>query len=567
MYFPIDRLDPVYRGPKGRGESVNERITIGGEESKSQGAFGREFDKKFKVALDLLGFSYDVPGASAGGGDWSEPVWDIKPVGAGWHRLISDRTTNLKIATTRSLWTSVPLYDAIRNLVAAADHEQITRDEAERRMLRVVKSHLRQSGALETAFLKVKTNDIAKKIIRAVDRKDKAALRNLLVRDNFASKRIGSAALSTVRVIMGDWDKDDADALVDDGESRRTAIHKAVSWQGNFGIKLEGGTDGKKIGVTAQVSNKGGVYTILFRDRTDTPAKPYHQARMGESVMERQAFSRSNIRRERKPGEGPTSVYGSYRFHKGTNKTRKPRKDVQRSIQNRLNARQGSGKKIRNLKKWHRSHQGAEMHRQLGRYNRQNNQRSEMREKIADVRERIARWEHDLATKGYVGESALGVNQYRQGWMPTQDNDKTLDDIFEGLLRKLIVMEAIDILQDVEFDDDNGSLYLFFDPSIPGEEMDEVAQALQAEQSEIALIATPDRSLPGETVDSAWWVMFLPGKVGEDGAPSQPDPQVYSDEQEQGSKVQMVQTGPPTSVEQLAQGIDVSKILKSVGGK
>ena len=540
---------------KRRSEDVNERLTKGGATNKSTGADGDEFDEKFRQALDLLGYTY------AGNKGHSAAVWDVKPTGPGWHTLISNTKTNLKVSTARSLWTNADVYYQINNLVARADNGSISEDRAEADMLRVAKDHLAATGALSTAFLKPISKGIQNKILAALSRKDKAALRTLMVRDNFSAKKMGLGAKVSIEMF---WEMDDAEALMRDGMSANDAIQVGNSWQGKFKIKIDGGEDGRKFGVTSQIQNKGGILTMAFRDRRGTPTTPYHSARKDESVLE-DGPSRSSIRTPRKPGEGPTTVYGGFRFHKGHNKTRHPCKDVQRSIQNRLNAKRGTGKKVQKLKQWHRGHKGAEMHRQLGRYNRDNN-RSEMREKIVDVRERIARWQSDLLRQGYVGESAIGAGIGGAGNYSPNPETETLDDIFEGLLRKLIVMEALDVLQDVEFDDSNGSIYLFFDPSLPGDEMDEVVKALQTEQSELALVASPDRSLPGEAVDSEWWVTFLPGK-GEDGQPVVPDSQMYAREQELGSKVQMVKTGPPTSVEQLGMGIDVGKILKSMGGK
>jgi hypothetical protein len=278
---------------------------------------------------------------------------------------------------------------------------------------------------------------------------------------------------------------------------------------------------------------------------------------------------RADVKRPRKPGQGLTRIYGNFRFQVGKNKDRKPRKDIGRSIQNRWNARGGLGKRTHKAKEWHRGHKGAEMHAQLGRYNRDNN-RSKMRETIADVRERIARWTAEYQEKGYIGETQIGAYRHMGGGgytsPPSSDQDKTLDDVFEGMLRRLIVVEALDVLQDVEFDDESGAIYLFFDPSLPGEEMDELTRTLQAENPELALIASPDRSIPGETVDSMFWVAYLPGK-GEDGQPSAPDSQVYAAAQEPGSKIQMVKQAPPTPVEQIAMDVDIGKLLKSMGGK
>jgi len=530
---PRDQI--VYEDWDGTFERVDEEAGAG------QGRRGRVFQDNFIAGLHMLGLQFeDNEGHSA-------TVWDIHPKGEGWHRLIKDNNTNIKIPPARHLWTAggAALYKKIYAVVHRADNGTLTREAAERRIVRLTWDSLKSVGVIGTGFMKPKTQAIEDRINRAVQRKDKAALSTLLHHDNFATKRLDS--IRSIKVGLN-WDLPYAGA---DNKTKG-------SWQGSLSLWLDAVSDGKPWGITGQIQGKGQILTVAWRDRVPHPAKPPHQVRNDES-------SSSRASTPRKPGEGATSIYGGFRFHQGHNKTRKPRKDVARSIQNRMNAKGGVGKKVRQLKKWHRSRAGLEMHKQLGRFNRQNNPRGEsIREKIVDIRDRIARWRADVAIKGYVGESSVGFNN--AGYAQLPNADKTLDDIFEGLLRKLVVMEALDVLQDVEFDDETGSIYLFFDPSLPPEEMDEVMRALQTEQSDLALVASPDRSLPDETVDSEWWVVFLPGKSDE-GQAVGPDPRVYSMEQEPGSKVQMVQTGPPTSVEQLGQGIDVGKILKAMGGK
>ena len=545
-------------------ESIEERLTKGGEKSQSHGAEGRDYDEAFTKALHLLGLQFEEnkKNPDDAGADYAGPVWDITPTGPGWHRFISGKPSNIKIVTARHTWTAggAQLYRDVYRIVKSADNGRITQATAEQRILAATRAMLKVTNAPGTVWLKPKSHAIQKAIVTAANKKDKAKLRDLMHKENFTSKILGNSYKLTMKL---DWDKADAEDLIADGWTTTAAFQNANSWQGGFNLYLDGGSEGR-LGLTARIDAKGGIRTVAWRDRAKGAVRKPHPVRM-ESVNE---DYRSDIARPRKPGEGATSVYGGFRFHVGKNSTRKPRKDVGRCIQNRLNARRGLGKRTKKAKEWHRSHKGAEMHAALGRYNADHNQRSEMREKIADVRERIARWKTEYQQQGYIGETQIGTYGHT-GYTsaPSSDQDKSLDDVFEALLRRLIVAEALDVLQDVEFDDQSGALYLFFDPSLPVEEMDELVKMLQAEQAELALIASPDQSLPGESVESDWWVAFLPGKKGEDGQSPGPDSSIYAAVPEPGTKIQMVKQAPPTPVEQIALDVDVGKLLKSMGGK
>jgi len=557
----------VRRHAKSTVESF-ERVTLSGKKSKSSGSEGRVYDEAFTKALRILGLSFEEnrkkpPEDDDDTGEWSGPVYDFKPTGTGWDRLIAGYAVNNKVHPARHAWTAggAQLYRDIAGFVGAVKNGRWTQATAEKKIFAAVKTLLRVTRAHQTVWLKPKSLKIQKAIIRATQanggRGNKGKLRELMVKANFHSKRLGDNPKMSMTM---NWGRADAVELEAKGWTPKEAWKSANSWQGSFNFRLDGGTSGR-LGITARIDNKGKIRTVAWRDRTEKPSSKAH------TVV--QEDSRSDVARPRKPGEGLTRVYGGFRFHVGKNQERKPRKDVGRCIQNRLNARRGLGRRVRAAKEWHRSHQGAEMHRALARYNSGNNS-SKIRERIADVRERIAGWQAEYTAKGYIGETQLGPARHMGGGYatspPEAGKDKSLDDIFEALLRRLIVAEALDVLQDVEFDDGSGALYLFFDPSLPGEEVDDLVRMLQAEQPELALIASPDRSVPGETVDSEWWVVFLPGK-SEDGQAAPPDSRVYAAVPEPGSKIQMVKQAPPTPVEQIAMGVDVGKLLKSMGGK
>lgn len=149
--------------------------------------------------------------------------------------------------------------------------------------------------------------------------------------------------------------------------------------------------------------------------------------------------------------------------------------------------------------------------------------------------------------------------------MATQD--PSTDDIFDSVLRRLIVIESSDVLEDVNFDE-NGSIYLFFDPSLSRKEIDEVHKWVQHEHQNLALVASPDQSLPDESVRADWWVMFLPGKAVEEGVEVGPDPEKYArpeDANGEGPRRQMMVPSQPTPVDQIAMSVDTNKLMKGLG--
>jgi hypothetical protein len=241
--------------------------------------------------------------------------------------------------------------------------------------------------------------------------------------------------------------------------------------------------------------------------------------------------------RAKDPGTAATRPVGGFRFEIGYRKRRHPRKNVELAIQNRLNARRGLASRIKAAKAWHRSHAGRQMHRDLGRYN---SSRSESFWKV------ILPW-------------ALNEDNFAP-------DDRTIDDIFDSLLRRLISIESTDVLQDVEFED-NGAIYLFFDPTLQMKEMEEIIEALHLEADNLALIASPDRSLPGETVESDWWVVYVPPAAGRQ--PAEPDPNKYAAVKPPAGatapKATMAVMAPPTSVDQIALSIDIDKLIAAVG--
>jgi hypothetical protein len=277
---------------------------------------------------------------------------------------------------------------------------------------------------------------------------------------------------------------------------------------------------------------------------------------------------RASAKRPRKPGEGPTQIRGGFRIHVGANQTRKPNKDAEKSLQNKMNAKRGLRARISGAKKWHRSREGKQLHAALGNYNRESMDVSAaLRAKILDVQDRIIR--HNAGQQRQPARR-LGENTEQMAQQittrspgPTALDNPQPDDHLEAILRRLIVTQNMDVLQDVEFDDSTGSLYLFFDPVLTGDEVQEVLSAVKQERGEIQLIASPDMSIPGESVESEWWVLFLPGP----NETAIPDPSVYArNPEDHYTKVQAVVMAPQNAPEAVAQGIDVSAMLNAAGG-
>jgi len=265
--------------------------------------------------------------------------------------------------------------------------------------------------------------------------------------------------------------------------------------------------------------------------------------------------SRASASRERKPGRR-TDVRGGTRFHVGANKDRTPNKDVSRALQNKRNANKPGalGKRLKGAKKFHRSSAGEKMHRDqaaLQKFGAESHD-AELRHKIMDVQDRILK--HNAGQPRSISETApLGPNGME---------NPTPDDFLEAVLRRLIVTQDLDVLQDIEFDEDSGAVYLFFDPVLRSDEIEEILASVRQERGDVILIASPDMSLPEEVEESEWWVMFLPGPEGD----SMPNTEIYAKyNSPRGTKVQGVVMAEPTTPEGIAQGIDVDKLVRAVG--
>ena len=161
----------------------------------------------------------------------------------------------------------------------------------------------------------------------------------------------------------------------------------------------------------------------------------------------------------------------------------------------------------------------------------------------------------------HVTESGgVGILPMQSAAYPEQ---KTLDDAFDAILRKLITIESQDILQDVEFTNEGG-IFLYFDPSISDQEMSEVLNVIHGADPKIILVGTPDGRLEGEQYPAQWWVCYLPPK---EEAMLQGPPHARGDDEErepEAPKQQGVVMGGNT-VDQVAGDIDLGAAVGAVG--
>ena len=245
--------------PKGGGDATSKG-------SKDSGKDGKAFEADFKKALDMLKLRYR---ASTGRG----ALWDIEPIGPGWHRLIKDRQTNLKVTGTRWLFSnSVALKYAIDELNPMVIRGTLTKDDAAKRLITALRKSLVGQRLGDATFTKPKSLRIQKQIMDAVKAKDKAKLKQLMVASNFGTKRFGrSFKITSVKL---PW-----------GTDLKNYINKACVWI--TGATLKGQTR-LKAAATIKKDQRDGSLSFAFRSTSAKPGLPYHAARvdrLSESKM------------------------------------------------------------------------------------------------------------------------------------------------------------------------------------------------------------------------------------------------------------------------------------------
>jgi len=83
---------------------------------------------------------------------------------------------------------------------------------------------------------------------------------------------------------------------------------------------------------------------------------------------------------------------------------------------------------------------------------------------------------------------------------------ETTDEIVDGIVQKLVIMDALDALQDIILDDN--IIYLCFDPCVEQDEMDVIMTMVKQAYPQALLASKPDGK------DSPWWVVQISRVTG-----------------------------------------------------
>jgi hypothetical protein len=251
------------------------------ERAGDTGVAGRTFEADFMRGCDLLGLQYEAQTGKSGA------IWDIKLIGLGWHRLVRDRPTNIKVSGTRWLFGAAEVYKAMKASAANVRNGTWDESDAEERVKRAVKDVFRRKGLPGTAFMKPKSPAIQKAIQAAVKKKDLKSLGDLLVAKNFLTKRLGNGYKIEVDVNWKGFDCEERPGCA------TSAAKRTGSWQKTAKIKISGGVYGRPFNIVTEIKwqtdkrAKGGPSTkgqISFRDRNPKSADKPHWARQAGSI-------------------------------------------------------------------------------------------------------------------------------------------------------------------------------------------------------------------------------------------------------------------------------------------
>jgi hypothetical protein len=145
------------------------------------GKQGKKFERVLGDALKMVGLDFDE-NASTGA------IWDIKPKGQGWDRLISNKEVNIKLSRAKwmvgfsELYKMLPWDELPKNWDKGKDNEKYAKK---------VKRFFNKKGLNATAFLKAIDGDIEKQIIDATKKQDVATLKKLFTKKNFQVQGLG----------------------------------------------------------------------------------------------------------------------------------------------------------------------------------------------------------------------------------------------------------------------------------------------------------------------------------------------------------------------------------------
>lgn len=143
------------------------------------GATGKDFEVMFKQALELVGLKFRSNSASG-------RMWDIRPTGPGWKRLVANENVNIKVA--RTLWLF-----ADRKLADMLPWEMVNEGWDGAAAVKMVKRYLKSIGIHQVMFLRPKDETIEAAIIKAAMAKNVGKLTTLLVNKNFKVEELSDS--------------------------------------------------------------------------------------------------------------------------------------------------------------------------------------------------------------------------------------------------------------------------------------------------------------------------------------------------------------------------------------
>lgn len=136
---------------------------------------------------------------------------------------------------------------------------------------------------------------------------------------------------------------------------------------------------------------------------------------------------------------------------------------------------------------------------------------------------------------------------------------ETLDDVLDNIIRKMIVVGSLDALQDVDFDEETNSIYLFMDASITFEETRALQEAINSLYQGTMITASPEGDIPEGSEPADWWVLFVP-QESIAGIQGVPQPPMWGAQ----PTAPVPSYVPADAVADIAQGVDVNKAVDTM---
>jgi hypothetical protein len=142
------------------------------------GKKGKEFERKFMQALKMMKLDFDE-------NHYAGRMWDFKPKGKGWEKIISDKPVNVKVAGTKWMFGTSALYKML-------PWEKLPEDFDADKAAAKVKRFLNKKGLKDIVYMKPLDKDIEKRIKKAVDNKDIEGLKKIFIKKNFQVAKLGT---------------------------------------------------------------------------------------------------------------------------------------------------------------------------------------------------------------------------------------------------------------------------------------------------------------------------------------------------------------------------------------